>query len=87
MFRAAAKCNKGIEVMCCVAIKSHITVIVKILRGPAAATECVHKIRRLLHCCICEDRVFYPETIYPIGRFFILLILEIKINFSFYLTL
>lgn len=66
--RAAAKCNKGIEVVCCLALKSFITVIVRVLRGPSAANKCVRKIRRLIHCCLCEDRAFYPETVYPIEQ-------------------
>ncbi|XP_076034227.1 tRNA methyltransferase 1 isoform X2 [Oratosquilla oratoria] len=64
--RSAAKCNKGIEVLCCVALKSFITVIIRVIRGPSAANECVRKIRQLLHCCMCEDRVFYPLSAYPI---------------------
>lgn len=68
--RAAAKCNKGIEVVCCVALKSFITVIVRVLRGPAAANKCVRKIRRVIHCCLCEDRAFYPQTVYPLGMLF-----------------
>lgn len=66
--RAAAKSNKGVEVVCCVALKSFITVMVRVLRGPAAANRCVRKIRRVIHCCVCEDRAFYPETVYPIGE-------------------
>lgn len=64
--RAAAKSNKGVEVVCCVALKSFITVLVRVLRGPAAANTCVRKIRRVIHCCVCEDRAFYPETVYPL---------------------
>lgn len=67
--RAAAKSNKGVEVLCCIALKSFITVMVRVLRGPAAANRCVRKIRRIIHCCVCEDRAFYPETVYPIGEF------------------
>ncbi|XP_063889991.1 TRMT1-like protein isoform X3 [Scylla paramamosain] len=65
-FVAAAKSNKGVEVVCCVALKSFITVMVRVLRGPAAANTCVRKIRRVIHCCVCEDRAFYPETVYPL---------------------
>ncbi|XP_050737124.1 TRMT1-like protein [Eriocheir sinensis] len=64
--RAAAKSNKGVEVLCCIALKSFITVMVRVLRGPTAANRCVRKIRRVIHCCVCEDRAFYPETVYPI---------------------
>ncbi|XP_068224251.1 TRMT1-like protein [Palaemon carinicauda] len=66
--RAAAKCNKGIEVLCCLALKSFITVFVRVLRGPSAANKCVRKIRRLIHCCLCEDRAFYPETVYLVEQ-------------------
>lgn len=64
--RAAAKCNKGVEVLCCVALKSFITVIVRVIRGPSTANKCVRKIRRIIHCCMCEDRAFYPQTVYPL---------------------
>ncbi|KAG7167130.1 TRMT1-like 1, partial [Homarus americanus] len=66
--RAAAKCNKGVEVLCCVALKSFITVIVRVLRGPSAANKCVRKIRHIIHCCMCEDRAFYPQTVYPLEQ-------------------
>ncbi|RXG71936.1 TRMT1-like protein [Armadillidium vulgare] len=64
--RSSARCNKGIEVLGSFAVKSHITLILKVTRGPAAATQCVNKIRKLLHCCICEDKVFFPQSIYPV---------------------
>lgn len=66
--RAAAKCNKGIEVVCCVALKSYITVIVRVVRGPSAANKCVRKIRHVIHCCMCEDRALYPQTVHPLEQ-------------------
>ncbi|CAL4128229.1 unnamed protein product, partial [Meganyctiphanes norvegica] len=66
--RSAAKCNKGIEVLCCVAVKSFITVIVRIIRGPSAANQCIRQIRRVIHCCMCEDRAFYPHSVYPLEQ-------------------
>ncbi|KAK3859764.1 hypothetical protein Pcinc_034144 [Petrolisthes cinctipes] len=68
VIRAAAKCNKGVEVVCCVALKSFITVVVRVLRGPSAANKCVRKVHRIIHCCLCEDRAFYPQTVYPIEQ-------------------
>ncbi|XP_071520277.1 TRMT1-like protein isoform X2 [Panulirus ornatus] len=67
-FIAAAKCNKGIEVVCCVALKSYITVIVRVVRGPSAANKCVRKIRHVIHCCMCEDRALYPQTVHPLEQ-------------------
>jgi len=66
--RSAAKCNKGIEVLCCVAVKSFITVIIRVIRGPPAANQCIRQVRRVLHCCMCEDRAFYPHSVYPIEQ-------------------
>lgn len=80
--RAAAKSNKGVEVVCCVALKSFITVMVRVLRGPAAANRCVRKIRRVIHCCVCEDRAFYPETVYPIEEPYSLLSCDCRSNKS-----
>nr|XP_015210548.1 PREDICTED: TRMT1-like protein isoform X2 [Lepisosteus oculatus] len=56
--RAAARCNKGIEVLLAVALEHFVLVVVRVLRGPSQADESVKKIRQLIHCQWCEERVF-----------------------------
>ncbi|XP_043941246.1 TRMT1-like protein [Protopterus annectens] len=59
--RAAARCNKGIEVLLTVAVEHFLLIVVRVLRGPTQADETVKKIRHLLHCQWCEERVFQKE--------------------------
>ncbi|XP_072429751.1 TRMT1-like protein isoform X1 [Chiloscyllium punctatum] len=59
--RAAARCNKGIEVLFSVALEHFVLVVVRVLRGPTQADESLKKIRRLIHCQWCEERVFYKK--------------------------
>ncbi|XP_039591668.1 TRMT1-like protein isoform X1 [Polypterus senegalus] len=59
--RAAARCNKGIEVLLAVALEHFVLVVVRVLRGSTQADESVKKIRRLLHCQWCEERVFLKD--------------------------
>uniref|UniRef100_A0A3Q3FLZ4 tRNA (guanine(26)-N(2))-dimethyltransferase n=1 Tax=Kryptolebias marmoratus TaxID=37003 RepID=A0A3Q3FLZ4_KRYMA len=56
--RAAARCNKGIEVLLAVALEHFVLVVVRVLRGPAQADESAKKLRKLVHCQWCEERVF-----------------------------
>ncbi|XP_053531705.1 TRMT1-like protein isoform X1 [Ictalurus punctatus] len=56
--RAAARCNKGIEVLLAVALEHFLLVVVRVLRGPTQADETAKKLRQLLHCQWCEERVF-----------------------------
>lgn len=58
VFRAAARCNKGIEVLLAVALEHFVLVVVRVLRGPTQADETAKKLRQLLHCQWCEERVF-----------------------------
>ncbi|XP_072367362.1 TRMT1-like protein isoform X2 [Scyliorhinus torazame] len=60
-FMAAARCNKGIEVLFTVALEHFVLVVVRVLRGPTQADESLKKIRRLIHCQWCEERVFYKK--------------------------
>ncbi|GCC29765.1 hypothetical protein chiPu_0008207 [Chiloscyllium punctatum] len=60
-FMAAARCNKGIEVLFSVALEHFVLVVVRVLRGPTQADESLKKIRRLIHCQWCEERVFYKK--------------------------
>ncbi|XP_053325739.1 TRMT1-like protein [Spea bombifrons] len=59
--RAAARCNKGIEVLFSVAVEHFVLVVVRVLRGPAQADESLKKINMLIHCHWCEERIFQKE--------------------------
>uniref|UniRef100_H3AIV7 tRNA (guanine(27)-N(2))-dimethyltransferase n=1 Tax=Latimeria chalumnae TaxID=7897 RepID=H3AIV7_LATCH len=59
--RAAARCNKGIEVLFSLCLEHFALVVVRVLRGPTQADETVKKIRHLIHCQWCEERVFQKE--------------------------
>ncbi|XP_072260128.1 TRMT1-like protein isoform X2 [Pyxicephalus adspersus] len=59
--RAAARCNKGIEVLLSVAVEHFVLVIVRVLRGPSLADESLKMINNLIHCHWCEERIFQKE--------------------------
>uniref|UniRef100_A0A8D2PU72 tRNA (guanine(26)-N(2))-dimethyltransferase n=1 Tax=Zosterops lateralis melanops TaxID=1220523 RepID=A0A8D2PU72_ZOSLA len=59
--RAAARCNKGIEVLLAVALEHFVLVVVRVLRGPSPADDSAKKVRYLIHCQWCEERVFQKE--------------------------
>lgn len=59
--RAAARCNKGIEVLLAVALEHFVLVVVRVLRGPSQADESAKKLRKLVHCQWCEERVFLKK--------------------------
>ncbi|NXL56478.1 TRM1L protein, partial [Chordeiles acutipennis] len=59
--RAAARCNKGIEVLLAVALEHFVLVVVRVLRGPSPADDSAKKIRYLIHCQWCEERIFQKE--------------------------
>lgn len=59
--RAAARCNKGIEVLLAVALEHFVLVVVRVLRGPTQADESAKKLRKLVHCQWCEERVFLKQ--------------------------
>ncbi|XP_061539462.1 TRMT1-like protein isoform X2 [Phycodurus eques] len=59
--RAAARCNKGIDVLLAVALEHFVLVVVRVLRGPTQADESAKKIRKLVHCQWCEERVFLKQ--------------------------
>ncbi|CAL8306660.1 unnamed protein product [Lota lota] len=56
--RAAARCNKGMEVLLAVAVEHFVLVVVRVLRGPTQADESAKRLRQLIHCQWCEERVF-----------------------------
>ncbi|KAG8436534.1 hypothetical protein GDO86_007587 [Hymenochirus boettgeri] len=59
--RAAARCNKGIEVLLSVAVDHFVLVVVRVLRGATQADESIKKINMLIHCQWCEERIFQRE--------------------------
>ncbi|XP_061832060.1 TRMT1-like protein isoform X3 [Nerophis lumbriciformis] len=59
--RAAARCNKGIDVLLAVALEHFVLVVVRVLRGPTQADESAKKLRKLVHCQWCEDRIFLKQ--------------------------
>ncbi|XP_028312593.1 TRMT1-like protein isoform X3 [Gouania willdenowi] len=59
--RAAARCNKGIEVLMAVALEHFVLVVVRVLRGPTQADESARKLRKLVHCQWCEERIFLKQ--------------------------
>ncbi|XP_072290440.1 TRMT1-like protein isoform X2 [Eucyclogobius newberryi] len=59
--RAAARCNKGIDVLLSVALEHFVLVVVRVLRGPSQADESVKRLRRLVHCQWCEERLFLKQ--------------------------
>jgi len=61
LHRAAARCNKGIEVLLAVALEHFVLVVVRVLRGPSPADDSAKKIRYLIHCQWCEERIFQKE--------------------------
>ena len=58
---AAARCNKGIEVLLAVAVEHFVLVIVRVLRGPTQADESAKRMQHLIHCQWCEERVFLKQ--------------------------
>ncbi|KAM9296678.1 TRMT1-like protein [Gastrophryne carolinensis] len=59
--RAAARCNKGIEVLLSVALEHFVLVIIRVLRGPSPADESIKMISNVIHCHWCEERIFEKE--------------------------
>lgn len=64
LVRAAARYGKGLRVLCCASFKAQqsFTIIVRVEKAPKAAVECLSAIKRLLHCRVCEDRRFLPNS-------------------------
>ncbi|XP_061748316.1 TRMT1-like protein isoform X7 [Nerophis ophidion] len=59
--RAAARCNKGIDVLLAVALEHFVLVVVRVLRGPTQADESAKKLKKLVHCQWCEERIFLKQ--------------------------
>lgn len=45
-----------------VALEHFVLVVVRVLRGPTQADESVKKMRNLVHCQWCEERVFLKHS-------------------------
>ena len=65
--RAAARCNKGVEVLYTIAVEHFIQVAFYIRRGATQADTCVNQLRSVLHCQRCEEWAVYPDTRAPVG--------------------
>ncbi|KAK7095089.1 TRMT1-like protein [Littorina saxatilis] len=62
----AARCNKGMTVLYSITMEDFLLLCVRMVRGPKLADATLQNIGHVLHCRICEERVFYPEVIAPI---------------------
>lgn len=82
LHRAAARCNKGIEVLLAVALEHFVLVVVRVLRGPSPADDSAKKIRYLIHCQWCEERIFQKEGNMVEGKWLFLCTFE-KVQFLF----
>eukprot|EP00057_Strongylocentrotus_purpuratus_P013185 XP_011667659.1 PREDICTED: TRMT1-like protein [Strongylocentrotus purpuratus] len=61
--RAAARCNKGLEVLLCVALEHFVLVILRVRRGSGQADRSVQEVQHVLHCRVCGQRKFVPSTL------------------------
>ncbi|KAG6930821.1 tRNA methyltransferase 1 like [Chelydra serpentina] len=75
--RAAARCNKGIEVLLAVALEHFVLVVVRVLRGPSPADDSVKKIRYLIHCQWCEERIFQEGNMVEGKWIFLVFLLKV----------
>ncbi|XP_072176779.1 TRMT1-like protein isoform X2 [Diadema setosum] len=70
--RAAARCNKGVEVLACVAVEHFVLVILRVRRGAGQADRSVGQVKHVLHCQMCKVRCFVdnsltvPSSLYPL---------------------
>lgn len=48
--------------MLAVAIKSTVTILVRVTKGAESAVKCLKKIKTLAHCSVCEERAFLPDN-------------------------
>lgn len=75
------------EVLLAVALEHFVLVVVRVLRGPTQADESAKKLRRLVHCQWCEERVFLKQGNMVDGQsvailYFWLQLLVHQINFG-----
>ncbi|KAK3590545.1 hypothetical protein CHS0354_015523 [Potamilus streckersoni] len=64
--RCASRYNKGIEVLYTVCSNDYFLIVLRVGRGQKHANISLNKVSYLLHCQMCEEREFYPETHTPI---------------------
>jgi len=60
--RAAARCSKGIRVLYAVAQEHFLLCAVQVVRGVKPADACAQLLQPLLHCRVCEQRVFLSDS-------------------------
>lgn len=58
--RAAARFNKGLEVLYTLNIADHLLIAVRVIRKHGE--QCTNLCRHVLHCLLCEERVVHPDT-------------------------
>lgn len=66
--RAAARCNKGVKVLVTAVVEHFVFTAVHIYRGSRFADKCAASIKKVLHCQLCEERTFLPNTCTPLGK-------------------
>ncbi|KAI8518299.1 TRMT1-like protein [Branchiostoma belcheri] len=59
--RAAARCNKGVDVLLSLVAEHFLLVVVRVLRGPSYADACLERVQGVIHCQLCQERVFQPN--------------------------
>ncbi|XP_035683455.1 TRMT1-like protein [Branchiostoma floridae] len=59
--RAAARCNKGVDVLLSLVAEHFLLVIVRVQRGPSYADACLERVQGVIHCQLCQERVFQPN--------------------------
>jgi len=64
--KAAAKCNKGFQVLYVVAMEHFVQATVRICRGAQSADKTVEKVAKVVHCLVCEERSVVPNSNHPI---------------------
>ncbi|KAL4224069.1 TRMT1-like protein [Mactra antiquata] len=66
MARAAARYQKGIEVLYTMCLEDHFLIVIRAIKNHQQAVESMEKCRKILHCLFCEERVMYPSMSSPI---------------------
>ncbi|XP_066294709.1 TRMT1-like protein isoform X1 [Branchiostoma lanceolatum] len=59
--RAAARCNKGVDVLLSLVAEHFLLVVVRVQRGPSYADACLERVQGVIHCQLCQERVFQPN--------------------------
>lgn len=54
IFRSAARYNKGVKVLCSVAVEHFVLVAFSIQRGAKHADRCLDNVQNIVHCKLCQ---------------------------------